>query len=247
MWYLWKSPQRAGGAWRSWRTELRGLWSIARNGNRTVLQGVSICTGIKNRSQNYLNFVLGSVEQMNHPELIELCISDCASADIPGLEAKIRERWQGSLKFESLAVPFTRSSSFNRAVLLGTQPLIFIADADMTLPPDLVAQCNRWVTKNSVWFPICFWLYQGRPAEISAENGEWWPRGKGMLAARRNQWDSLGGYDESFTQWGGEDWELWSRFWARGLYPYRTRCAGLFHHWHPGHGGGKGRRAGQGN
>ena len=170
---------------------------------------------------------------MENQHLIEISIYDSGSEDFEFLAAQIKTIWQGKLKINTSEEKFTRSSSFNKAIRQSSHPLIFACDADMILPSDLIQQVNRFVTEKSVWFPICFWLEKDKPALISSENGHWHPVGKGMFASTRQQFDIIGGFDENFVSWGGEDWDIWLRFWKAGFYPVRTRCKGLFHRWHP--------------
>jgi glycosyltransferase involved in cell wall biosynthesis len=236
-WYLFKAPQRREGTLKSLLTETVGLLSLG--GHRLSrlfspeLKPISICTGLKNRTANYLDFVLTSISAMKNPELIELSIFDCGSEDAEYLEREIRRRWKGKLVFTKEETDFTRAYSFNRAIAQSSNQLIFATDADMSLPPDLVKQCNSYVSWESVWFPVCFYLYENRPAIIAPENGEWFPVGKGMFAATKAQFEQAGCYDTKYKSWGSEDVDLWLRFFKAGILPLRTRCKGLFHHYHP--------------
>src|SRR5687768_9315680 len=84
-WYVFKSPQRELGLAKTWLTELEGItyftFKKLLNPRKQKLQPLSICTGIKNRTQNYLDFVLPSILKMHHQHLIELSIFDCGSDD----------------------------------------------------------------------------------------------------------------------------------------------------------------------
>ena len=229
-WFLFKSPQRKAGILYSWFTELRG--TLSRRGNASN-RCISICTGIKNRTDNYLHFVLDSVLKMDHQELIELSIFDCGSEDVEKLKKEIGDKWKGKLVFHSEEHPFERSYSFNKAISQSTNELIFASDADMQLPANLVELCNKYVRKNTVWFPVCFHLYKDKPAVISNENGAWRYSGKGMFASTKSQFNKAGKYNEKYKSWGLEDEELWLGFYKKGIYPIRTKCRGLFHHYHP--------------
>jgi len=233
--YIFKSPQRGLGYFKTYKTETAGLiYWLFHGVSRKGLQPITICTGIKNRSQNYLDFVLASILKMAHQERIEIPIYDCNSDDIPRLEAKIRELWHGKLIFQhGHNEDFTRSHSFNAAIGAANTPIIFAADADISLPEDLVKQCNKFVSRKTVWFPIVFNLDENKPAIVAKENGEWLPVGKGMFACYKWQFELIGKFDLKFTSWGGEDWDIWFRFFKKGFLPLRTRCRGMFHHYHP--------------
>jgi hypothetical protein len=235
-WYIFKSPQRQLGNFTLW-IEIRGILaylfhSIIFIVFKPKLQPVSICTGIKNRTSNYLNILLESVLKMDKPELIELSVYDCGSDDIEALETGIRKKWKGKLLFSKQNIEFSRSFTFNRAVEQSTHPIIFVSDADMSLPKDLVKLCNRFVFFKNVWFPVCFHLNKEIQEGYVKENGKWYPVGKGMFAAKKTDFINIGMYDESFKLWGGEDWDLWFRFYKNRFFPYRNRQKGLYHHYH---------------
>ena len=235
-WYIFKSPQREVGFGTLW-IELRGILFYLFHSLyfllfKPKLKPISICTGLKNRSSNYLNIFLESVLKFDHSELIELSIFDCGSDDIAELEVDIRKKWKGKLVFSQQKIEFSRSFAFNRAVEQSTHPIIFICDADMTMPVDLVKRCNRFVFAKNVWFPVCFHLNPDMNEGYTKENGQWHPVGKGMFAAKKKYFVRIGMYDESFKQWGGEDCDLWLRFYKHGFFPYRNRQKGLFHHFH---------------
>ncbi|MDQ3072792.1 MAG: galactosyltransferase-related protein, partial [Bacteroidota bacterium] len=236
LWYIFKSPQRELGVVRSINIEVQGWISLLASKYlhpHKKLLAVSICTGLKNRSDNYISYVLESANKMENKTLLELCIFDCYSTDIPDLEAKIKKTWSGKVKFETMECEFTRSFTFNKAIALATSPLIFACDADMLLPYDLVNQCNKHVTNKTVWFPVCFNLKKNRPASVHPNNGAWLTIGTGMFASYKWQFDKIGGFDTSFVTWGGEDWDVYRRFWKGGFMPYRSMLIGLFHNYHP--------------
>ncbi len=197
------------------------------------LKPVSICTGIKNRTSNYLEYVLTSILEMDHQDLVELSVYDCGSDDFETLEKEIRQKWKGKLKIVSKPAPFTRSASFNHAIAQASNELFFVTDADMSLPKDLVILCNKYVTSKTAWFPIVFTLFEKRPAIISNLNGRWLPAGLGMFASTKDQFEKAGKYNTAYTEWGIEDNELWINYFKAGILPIRSRCRGLIHHWHP--------------
>ena len=236
-WYILKSPQRELGLLKTWKTEITGISYFAAkkilNPRKQELQALSICTGIKNRTQNYLDFVLSSVLKMKHQHLIELSVYDCGSGDADFFKAELRKKWKGKLVFVSEERQFTRSFSFNKAIEQASNELIFGCDADLDLPEDLVEQCNRFVTEKTVWFPVFFNLFEGKSAKISQQNGEWFPLSRGMFASYKWQFYKIGKFNEIFVKWGGEDDDLWMRYFKYGFLPIRTNCKGLFHHYHP--------------
>ena len=234
-WYLFKSPQRSIGLASSWMIEIIGFCTIQFYTyiyKNKKLKPVSICTGLKNRSNHYLTITLASILKMRHQELIELSVYDCGSTDVSDLVSEIRKHWQGTLIYHSEELSFERSKIFNRAIAQCTNELFFVSDADMELPENLVALCNTYVHPKIVWFPICFHLFQNKKNIMSPENGSWRYSGMGMFASLKNSFYTVGAYDEKFKTWGEEDIDLWTRYYKNGIYPYRKKCKGLFHHYH---------------
>jgi glycosyltransferase involved in cell wall biosynthesis len=235
-WLLFKSPQRETGFITIW-IDFTGLVSLVIRSCYFILfkpelKSVSICTGLKNRSSNYIDIFLESLLKLDHPEHIELSVFDCGSDDIEDLKASIMKKWKGKLVFSAMNIEFSRSFAFNRAVEQSNGPLIFICDADISLPEKLVERCNRYVFAKNVWFPVCFYLHPGKNNSYNTEAGKWNPGGKGMFASKKSDFLKLGMFDESIKKWGGEDWDLWFRFYENGFFPYRNRQKWLFHHYH---------------
>jgi glycosyltransferase involved in cell wall biosynthesis len=194
--------------------------------SRRKLQPVSICVGIKNRSSNLLEFVISSLNNCDHKDLIELSVFDCGSDDISSLESAVKEAWKGRLVFSRDERKFARSYAFNKAIGQSISGLIMACDADISLPKDLVKKVNRYCTPHSAWFPI-----------VTDENEDGSTRyrdeGAGIFASRKIDFIKAGKYDESITEWGKEDWLLYFSFYKNGLGCVRTREANMVHHYHP--------------
>ncbi len=235
LWWLVKSPQRALGIGTLFR-DLKGLFYIllAQTPFKPKPQPISICVGILNRSSQFLTHFLPSLNQCEHLHLIELSVFDCGSTDVQNLQQEIQSIFKGKLIFRSEPRPFARSYAFNQAIRQSTRELIFVCDADFSLPMRLVQTVSALTRNNSFWFPIVFYLYKNRQPLYGKRNGEWmlWG-GKGVFASTRKAFEELGALDESYTTWGGEDEEFWLRCHAKGQCVIRTREKQLLHHWHP--------------
>lgn len=234
LWYLFKAPQRRFGP-KTIINDLRGVayYFLHFLFPPKPLKKISICTGLYNRSDNYLNHFLPSVLNASHRELIELSVFDCNSDDIPDLLIAIRKTWNGELVFDQAKIPFSRSATFNRAVLQASHPVIFICDADMSVPENIVELCNGYTGKKRVWYPIVYFLFKDKPAKIGPGNGVWEEySAKGMLACLKEDFKAVGGLNEQYTTWGAEDNELWERFYQNGFVVISNKQKGLLHHWH---------------
>ncbi|MES2655503.1 MAG: galactosyltransferase-related protein [Bacteroidota bacterium] len=236
-WYVFKAPQRKVSGYTLY-ADIQGIliFLYRQLVPKKPLQPISICTGIYNRSDNYLNNLLASLNNATHKELIELSVFDCNTNDIENLQAAIRQQWKGKLVFNSENRAFSRSYSFNKAVAQAASPIVFICDADLSLPQNIVSLCNNYVSKKTVWFPIYFFLFKNKPVKVAKENGEWEQYGsKGMFACTKKAYEQIGGLNEQYTTWGYEDTELWLRFHQEHYTIIRNQQANFFHHWHTTH------------
>jgi len=234
--FVFKAPQRTLASGSLYR-DLKGIgiflfYSIF---PYKKLEKITICTGIYNRSDNYLNHLLQSIKAAKHQYLIELSVFDCNSNDVADLKTEIQKQWNGKLIFNTEAIKFSRSYTFNKAVAQSETNLVFICDADLSLPKNIVESVNFFSAKNRVWYPIFFFLYKNKQAVIAKQNGEWEQYGsKGMLSCLKQDWLTIGGLNENYTTWGNEDTELWERFHKKGFIIVRNR-AKIMHHWHSSH------------
>lgn len=235
LWWIFKSPQRKFGR-HTFSNDMSAMLAFCfyRFIRFKKLQPVSICVGIYNRSEIFMNGFLNSISKVKNQNLIELSVFDCGSIDVVNLEAEIRKKWNGNLVFSKEKIKFTRASAFNKAVEQSTSEIIFVCDADMNIPEDIVSICNHYTSKKLVWYPIVFYVLKDMPPIISKAYGHWMQHGgKGMFASRKSEFYNVGKLNESFTEWGKEDDDLWERFMKSGYKIIRNREDGLIHNWHP--------------
>lgn len=217
---------------------------LVRNVVNATDGNITICVGIKNRSRTLFNNLIPSMNAMKKNNYIELSIVDCNSDDVSNLEEEIRQHWKGFLTFSVLDEDFSRTRTLNAAVAQAKTHKIFICDADMTLPVDFYDQFIVNVDNVTVWFPICYSLYQDKPAIISKGNGWWRREGWGMMGINKCNFDFVGGYDSTNITWGGEDNDFYRRIRKVDANIIRSKCYGLYHVWHPyGDFGGNNKKA----
>ncbi len=238
LWFIFKSPQRKLGWYTLWLDMMTYLnvYFINPLSKKKSPEPISICVGIYNRSEVFINHFIKSLAQCKNQHLIELSVIDFGSTDIDNLRTEIEKTFNGKLVFNTITGSFTRAVAFNQAVNQCSYEKIFICDADFSLPLDIVDQCNRFTKGKLVWFPIVFYLYKNKPEVFGRKNGEWmiWG-GKGILACNKSHFMQVGKLDERFTDWGYEDEELWQRFYVNRFFIIRTKCSNLLHHWHTSH------------
>lgn len=232
-WFLLKSPQRGIVGWRSLLVDLRGLGNLIWNSiglKPGQQQEIWVCTGLLNRSEHYLEVLLPSLmEARKTGARIALSIADCGSNDHPDLETAIKSKWDGTLVFSSVKEPFARSRCFNRAIRQARGELLFICDADMSVPASLDKLLERYVGAYLAWAPVCRKMLGPNPGD----NWKYQSEGTGIVGCTKKHLERCGMLDESFTTWGGEDWDLFFRLYRAGIMPLRTRCHDLVHHYHP--------------
>ena len=225
LWWLFKSPQRKQIGFGTLLTDIKGYWSIQTKPTKS-LQPISICIGIKNRSQHLLTHIIPSLNAATHKELVTLSIYDAGSNDVPNLKAAIQALWSGPLIYTEQAQDFTRSRIFNAAILQSPDEYIMACDADIDLPKDIVQKINTYVTPHTAWFPQVWWLSNDE------KSGRFFSEGTGLFASTKSNFIKAGQYDETITTWGKEDWLLYFAFYKNKIAGYRTNEREMVHHPH---------------
>lgn len=193
---------------------------------------ITICVGIYNRTPNLLNCLVASMNECVHNDHLALSVYDCNSTDVSDLKSEIEKAWKGRLVFCCEDRKFSKTYAVNKAVFQSDTNKIFVCDTDMTLPSEFVELYNKFVRKNTVWFPICFSLLNGKERRIAVGNGWWRGEGFGMVGILKDNYKFMGGLDLRFDKWGREDDDFFVR--AHVYFKViRRKCPGLFHNWHP--------------
>lgn len=141
------------------------------------------------------------------------------------------------------AMPYARSWAFNVGAAHAQGKLLVLHDNDLLVPHDYAEHAaaiaaGGWEVVNLKRF--IFFLGEAHtqrllqspdgigdaPPQAIMQNAE----GGGSIAITREAFDAIGGMDESFVGWGGEDNEFWERaatrrVWRHGFLP-------LVHLWH---------------
>jgi hypothetical protein len=140
-------------------------------------------------------------------------------------------------------MPYNRSWAFNVGAELARGGLLILHDNDMLLPQDYAAQLaarqgegyeviniKRFIfylsKEHSERIMASGVLSLDRPPETIVQNLE----AGGSFAITREAYFAVGGFDESFVGWGGEDNEFWERAQTRVVWPYGYMP--IIHLWH---------------
>jgi hypothetical protein len=141
-------------------------------------------------------------------------------------------------------MPYCRSWTLNVGARLAKGKVIVFHDNDMLVPDAYAAELWR---RHEEGFEVInlkrfiFYLSERQSTEIQStrrvefdlppdtvvQNLE----AGGSLAVDRDAFFALGGYDEAFVGWGGEDNEFWERAQTRKVWPYAYLP--IVHLWHP--------------
>ena len=160
------------------------------------------------------------------------------------------------LKVDESAL-YNRSLSFNYGVTKANSELLILHDNDLLVPRcyakvhfdyfkkgyELVNQ-KRYIfglnQQDTVKILASGDIEMGYCPQYILQNA----KGGGSLAITKQAYERIGGYDNRFQGWGGEDNELWQRAQVLKIYPFAQLP--LIHLWHPpqsdkrggSHGGG---------
>lgn len=140
--------------------------------------------------------------------------------------------------------PYNRSLAFNAGAEIARSDLLVLHDSDLLVPKNYAWELWRvwragyetinlkrfifYLSESDTARSIGAGLLPSSPVpEIVLQNAT----GGGSLAVDRQAYEEIGGHDEEFVGWGGEDVDFWDRAITRRLYPYGFLP--FVHLWHP--------------
>lgn len=141
-------------------------------------------------------------------------------------------------------MPYCRSWAFNVGIRNAAGAALVLHDNDMLVPQDYGASLLAHFREGFEVINLkrfTFYLTEGHTAKVLSgestisdapplaimQNSE----AGGSVAITRDAYAHIGGMDESFVGWGGEDNEFWERAQTRRLWPYAYLP--MVHLWHP--------------
>ncbi|WAP66739.1 glycosyltransferase family 2 protein [Jiella pelagia] len=211
---------------------------------------VSVLTLIRNRRPQLLNLLKGLAAQSRKPEeLVIACMQGAEEQDLPETGVPIRQ-----LLVPGDALPLAKARNMAAEKAKG-ETLVFL-DVDCIASPSLVerfeASCQDreglflgevlYLPGDAVTDPLDFNAldalgipHPSKPPMPSsgvrreANTGEFWGL---SFALKKTLWDRLGGMDESFVGYGGEETDLAARLDPAGVPLYWTAGARAYHQHH---------------
>lgn len=141
-------------------------------------------------------------------------------------------------------MPYCRSWALNVGARLATGKLLVLHDNDMLVPQEYashlviiaedgyeVMNVKRFVFYLSESHSVGVLSGQCAVSSDSPDSVVQNLEAGASLAITRDAYFAVGGFDESFVGWGGEDNEFWDRVQTRRVWPYGSLP--LIHLWHP--------------
>jgi N-terminal domain of galactosyltransferase/Glycosyl transferase family 2 len=141
-------------------------------------------------------------------------------------------------------MPYCRSWAFNLGARHARGRMLILHDNDLLVSMDHAAEALRRADQGFDVVNLkrfAFYLRQAHTAKVisgTARPDDAPPcaimqnlQGGGSIAITRQAYERIGGMDESFIGWGGEDNEFWERAQTLRVWPYGYLP--LVHLWHP--------------
>jgi len=142
-----------------------------------------------------------------------------------------------------LHAPYNRSAAFNEGVRMAKGQIFILHDNDMVVPSGYAAEHVRQMEKGFEVFQLKRWIFylQSVPGHNTHEAFSDLCRisiqqvlenscGGGSMGITPKAFFEIGGMDEEFVGWGGEDVEFWERALTRKTWQYGYLP--LIHLWH---------------
>jgi hypothetical protein len=181
---------------------------------------------------------LGSIAAQSHASVECIVVEQAASAeverDLPSWVRYIHQKVADDL-------PYNRAATFNVAAAVARGSILVLHDNDMLVPvryaAELIRRCNQgWDALDLKRF--IFYMTEsdsvrslrGEPFSISDRGEVIQNLRGGSIAITRAGYAAIGGFDETFVGWGGEDVEFWER--AETLRTNRFGYLPIIHLWH---------------
>ncbi|HEV8435962.1 MAG TPA: galactosyltransferase-related protein [Thermoanaerobaculia bacterium] len=174
-----------------------------------------------------VSFVIGHRGMARLPHLLE-CLRSIAASEAASIEcvvieqspeSEIRARLPSWVRYEHTPVapdyPYNRAWTLNAGVQLARGRVVVLHDNDMLVPQRYAAELLARVADGARFLDLkrfTFYLSENDPRRVTIVQNL---RGASIAATRDAYWE-IGGFDEEFVGWGGEDNDFWDRAEAAG-------------------------------
>lgn len=203
-----------------------------------------------------VSFIIGHRGRARLPHLLQVLKSIATQREVrfecivveQDVEPTVRELLPGWVRYVHTPippdVPYCRSWAFNVAARMARSPLFIFHDNDMLVPAGYGAESAKIVRAGFDAVNLKRFVFY--LAETEQEVGMKLAHGKrvdvdhvvehleagGSVVVSRDAFEGIGGFDEDFVGWGGEDNEFWDRCRTRKVWNYGYLP--ILHLWHDG-------------
>lgn len=226
------------------RPERADAGGVCANGAATLLGGAPV-----------VSFIIGHRGAERRALLATVLRSIAAQRDIafecivveqdtaPTLTSRLPDWVRYTHTPASADLPYCRSWAFNVGAALARGELLILHDNDLLAPQHYAARAAAlraegyevinlkrfifYLARATAEFPSGALDGRKLPVEAVIENAT----GGGSVAISRSAFEAIGGMDEDFVGWGGEDVEFWDRCRTRRVWEYGELP--FIHLWHP--------------
>lgn len=161
---------------------------------------------------------------------------------------EVRDSLPGWVKYvyapsPSLDAPYCRSLAFNVGASRASGEVLVLHDNDIIAPAEYASEIIKRYREGYEVINLkrfIFYLSRANTERVFSSGGLELneapesvmqnAQGGGSVAVSREAYRAVGGFDESFVGWGGEDNEFWERALTRAVWPYGYLP--LVHLWH---------------
>jgi hypothetical protein len=205
----------------------------------------SISFLIGHRGESRIAHLLATLESIAAQEDVQV---ECVVVE-QDVEARLATRLPPWVRLihtppPSSSMPFCRSWAFNVAARYARSPVLVLHDNDMLLPTRYAAEILSKISRGYDMVNLkrfIFYLAEQHTQSVFSGRAGLFDEAPeavvqnlqagGSVAITRSGFEQIGGMDESFVGWGGEDNEFWERAQALRVWPWATMP--LVHLYHP--------------
>ncbi len=218
-------------------------WSLKLNFDQLVQRidlpeaSVLIAIGGKDRLSQFRT-VLASLRAQTHTSMEIIVVEQSVMPELEqGLPVDIRYVHDK----QAVGDAFNKSRALNLAARVSRGKYMVIHDADYVVPQDYVSECCRVLQQVHAVRPSRFNFHLNQASTLEFTESQQLPQtpvsefvvqnNPTPMAVRTESYWGVGGHDESFIGWGGEDVEFLSRL--RTLSVSEGGWLPTIHLWHP--------------
>ena len=173
------------------------------------------------------------------------CAVECIVVE-QSAKASIKDKLPKWVRFYHQEVPqeqaYSRSMAFNFGAKLAQTEHIILHDNDLLVPTRYASDHLKWLRKGYQFVNLKRFIFylnkESSQGYIKDHHNNTFSfdqimqnaQGGGSIAASKTAYFDIGGFDEQFVGWGGEDNEFWERAQTKKTWAYANLC--LIHLWH---------------